>query len=72
MFSGLGAKLLVVAGILSGIALAFWKVIRMGGRLEQADQMEETLDAVKDKADLDNELIDPTARDELREEHFRD
>ena len=59
MFSGLGAKLLVVAGILSGIALAFWKVIRMGGRLEQADQMEEAnearekMDAVPDSSSDD-------------------
>lgn len=72
MFSGFGAKLIAFGGILLGIALAFWKIIRMGKRLEQAEQMEETLDAVKEKNALDHELDDPDARKRLREKHSRD
>lgn len=72
MLSSIWTKLVIVAGILSGIVLTVWKIISTGRRLEQADQMEETLDAVKDKNDLDHELIDPAARERLREDHFRD
>lgn len=72
VFSGLGAKLALIGGFLLAIGLAIWKAVRTGRRLEQADQMEETLDAVQDKADLDRELDDPDARKRLREKHYRD
>ena len=44
MFSGWGARLIAVGVFLGGIVLAIRKAVSTGRRLEQADQMEETLE----------------------------
>lgn len=39
---------------------------------ERAKQQEKVIEAIKEKSDLDRELVDSDARAKLREKHYRD
>ncbi len=76
MFSGLLTKALaalaVVAGILVSI-FAFGRQKKAEGRRDaEHEQLEELADAVREKSDLDSDLVDPDERERLREKHYRD
>ncbi len=68
IYAALAGLVALMAGFL---ALMFGA--RKAGRDEkQAEQMKETLDAVKDKVELDSELSNPGDRARLRDKHYRD
>lgn len=68
LYAALAGLVLLMGGFL---ALMFG-VRKAGSDAKQVEQLEETLDAVQDKADLDRELDDADARERLRDKHYRD
>ena len=67
-WGAIGASIMGVVGF-----LALMLGAKQAGRdAAEADQMEGTLDAIKQRDDLDRELDDPVARRKLREKHQRD